>query len=64
MFPSGLGDFPHNCTAQNSEHQQQPIEPNTTGKMDYMAFPKPFESNSTGGVEKPRYLKLKLNFCL
>ncbi|XP_053260437.1 pericentriolar material 1 protein isoform X10 [Podarcis raffonei] len=54
MFPSGLGDFPHNCTAQNSEHQQQPIEPNTTGKMDYMAFPKPFESNSTGGVEKPR----------
>ncbi|XP_060134832.1 pericentriolar material 1 protein isoform X7 [Zootoca vivipara] len=54
MFPSGLGDFPHNCTAQNSEHQQQPIEPNTSGKMDYMAFPKPFGSNSTGGVEKPR----------
>ncbi|XP_044310679.1 pericentriolar material 1 protein isoform X9 [Varanus komodoensis] len=51
MFPPGLGDFPHNCNAQNSGHQP-PIE--HTGKTDFMAFPKPFESNSTAGVEKPR----------
>ncbi|XP_061440803.1 pericentriolar material 1 protein isoform X3 [Rhineura floridana] len=54
MFPSGLADFPRNCAAQSGEHQQPPLEHNTTGKTDYMAFPKPFESNSTGGAEKPR----------
>uniref|UniRef100_A0A803U0R4 Pericentriolar material 1 n=1 Tax=Anolis carolinensis TaxID=28377 RepID=A0A803U0R4_ANOCA len=52
MFPPGLGDFSQNCTAQNNE--QQPLEHNTTGKTDYMAFPKPFESSSTPGAEKPR----------
>uniref|UniRef100_G1KFP9 Pericentriolar material 1 n=1 Tax=Anolis carolinensis TaxID=28377 RepID=G1KFP9_ANOCA len=55
MFPPGLGDFSQNCTAQNNE--QQPLEHNTTGKTDYMAFPKPFESSSTPGAEKPRYFK-------
>ncbi|KAH0616162.1 hypothetical protein JD844_027082 [Phrynosoma platyrhinos] len=53
MFPSGLGDFPQNCNVQNNE-QQPPLEHNTTGKTDYMAFPKPFESSSTTGAEKSR----------
>nr|XP_060634566.1 pericentriolar material 1 protein [Anolis sagrei ordinatus] len=52
MFPPGLGDFSQNCNVQNNE--QQPLEHNTTGKTDYMAFPKPFESSSTPGAEKPR----------
>ncbi|XP_078250760.1 pericentriolar material 1 protein isoform X11 [Pogona vitticeps] len=53
IFPSGLGDFSRSCNAQNSEHQP-PLENNIAGKTDYMAFPKPFESNSNAGVEKPR----------
>ncbi|XP_042323563.1 pericentriolar material 1 protein-like isoform X2 [Sceloporus undulatus] len=53
MFPSGLGEFPQNCNVQNNE-QQPPLEHNTTGKTDNMAFPKPFESSSTSGAEKPR----------
>ncbi|XP_058048577.1 pericentriolar material 1 protein isoform X10 [Ahaetulla prasina] len=51
MFPSG--DFPHNCNAQNSEYQPT-LNHNSTGKADYMAFPKPFESNSTSGAENQR----------
>ncbi|XP_062991633.1 pericentriolar material 1 protein isoform X2 [Elgaria multicarinata webbii] len=51
MFPSGLGDFTLNCNAPNRE-QQPPLE--HTGKTDCMAFPKPFESNSPHGAEKPR----------
>ncbi|XP_066489058.1 pericentriolar material 1 protein isoform X2 [Tiliqua scincoides] len=54
MFPSSLRDFPHGYAAQNSEHQQPPLEHNTPGKNEYMAFPKPFESNSTAGAEKLR----------
>ncbi|KAJ6668585.1 hypothetical protein lerEdw1_012067 [Lerista edwardsae] len=54
MFPSSLRDFPHSYAAQNSEHQQPLLEHNTPGKNEYMAFPKPFESNSTAGAEKPR----------
>ncbi|XP_077158237.1 pericentriolar material 1 protein isoform X3 [Paroedura picta] len=60
MFPSGLGDFPHNYTARTSEQQQQqqpPLEHNTTGKTEYMAFPKPFESSPSAGAEKPRGVK-------
>ncbi|KAM6440325.1 pericentriolar material 1 protein isoform 3-T5 [Liasis olivaceus] len=53
MFPSGLGDFSHSCNAQNSEYQPT-LHHNTTGKADYMAFPKPFESNSTSGADNQR----------
>ncbi|XP_039205309.1 pericentriolar material 1 protein isoform X3 [Crotalus tigris] len=51
MFPSG--DFSHNCNVQNSEYQPT-LNHNSTGKADYMAFPKPFESNSTSGAENQR----------
>ncbi|XP_013907776.1 PREDICTED: pericentriolar material 1 protein isoform X5 [Thamnophis sirtalis] len=51
MFPSG--DFSHNCNAQNSDYQPT-LNHNSTGKADYMAFPKPFESNSTSGAENQR----------
>ncbi|ETE73288.1 Pericentriolar material 1 protein, partial [Ophiophagus hannah] len=51
MFPSG--DFSHNCNAQNSEYQPT-VNHNSTGKANYMAFPKPFESNSTSGAENQR----------
>ncbi|XP_048365372.1 pericentriolar material 1 protein isoform X3 [Sphaerodactylus townsendi] len=56
MFPSGFGDFQQNQVAQNSEqqHQQPLLEHNTTEKAEYMAFPKPFESSSSAGAEKPR----------
>ncbi|XP_060102403.1 pericentriolar material 1 protein [Heteronotia binoei] len=59
MFPSGLSDFSNNYVAQTSEqqHQQPPLEHNTTGKAEYMAFPKPFESSSTAGAERPRGVK-------
>ncbi|XP_032079668.1 pericentriolar material 1 protein isoform X7 [Thamnophis elegans] len=51
MFPSG--DFSHNCNAQNSDYQPT-LNHNSAGKADYMAFPKPFESNSTSGAENQR----------
>ncbi|KAM7168205.1 pericentriolar material 1 protein isoform 11-T13 [Macrochelys suwanniensis] len=55
MFPSGFGDFAHNVTPHNSEQlQQQPLDHNTSGKTEYMAFPKPFESSSSIGAEKQR----------
>uniref|UniRef100_A0A8C3SS51 Pericentriolar material 1 n=1 Tax=Chelydra serpentina TaxID=8475 RepID=A0A8C3SS51_CHESE len=55
MFPSGFGDFAHNVTPHNSEQpQQQPLDHNTYGKTEYMAFPKPFESSSSIGAEKQR----------
>ncbi|XP_053110484.1 pericentriolar material 1 protein isoform X3 [Hemicordylus capensis] len=56
VFPSSLGDFARNYTPQNNDHQHQqpPLEHNAYGKTEYMAFPKPFESNSTAGAEKPR----------
>nr|XP_048704093.1 pericentriolar material 1 protein isoform X11 [Caretta caretta] len=54
MFPSGFGDFAHNVTPHNSEQpQQQPLD-HTSGKTEYMAFPKPFESSSSIGAEKQR----------
>lgn len=61
MFPSG--DFSHNCNAQNSEYQPT-LNHNNTGKADYMAFPKPFESNSTSGAENQRYLKPNMWYLL
>ncbi|NWX36612.1 PCM1 protein, partial [Notiomystis cincta] len=56
VFPSGFGDFAHNNSPRSSEQQEQqhPLDHNTSGKTDYMAFPKPFESSSSNGAEKQR----------
>ncbi|XP_050803223.1 pericentriolar material 1 protein isoform X7 [Gopherus flavomarginatus] len=55
VFPSGFGDFAHNVTPHNSEQpQQRPVDHNTSGKTEYVAFPKPFESSSSLGAEKQR----------
>ncbi|XP_050829405.1 pericentriolar material 1 protein isoform X21 [Serinus canaria] len=56
VFPSGFGDFAHNVSPRSSEQQEQqhPLEHNTSGKTEYMAFPKPFESSSSNGAEKQR----------
>ncbi|KAI1238334.1 hypothetical protein IHE44_0013058 [Lamprotornis superbus] len=56
MFPSGFGDFAHNVSPRSSEQQEQqhPLDQNTSGKTEYMAFPKPFESSSSNGAEKQR----------
>ncbi|XP_019336846.1 pericentriolar material 1 protein isoform X6 [Alligator mississippiensis] len=51
-FPSGFGDFPQNVTSLGQ--QQQPLDHNASGKTEYMAFPKPFESSSSIGAEKQR----------
>ncbi|NXQ50846.1 PCM1 protein, partial [Catharus fuscescens] len=56
VFPSGFGDFAHNISPHSSEQQEQqhPPDHNTSGKTEYMAFPKPFESSSSNGAEKQR----------
>ncbi|XP_031444524.1 pericentriolar material 1 protein isoform X10 [Phasianus colchicus] len=54
VFPSGLGDFAHSGFPQSSEQQQHPLDHNTSGKTEYMAFPKPFESSSSNGAENQR----------
>uniref|UniRef100_A0A803WEW8 Pericentriolar material 1 n=1 Tax=Ficedula albicollis TaxID=59894 RepID=A0A803WEW8_FICAL len=56
VFPSGFGDFAHNVSPRSSEQQEQqhPLDHNTSGKTEYMAFPKPFESSSPNGAEKQR----------
>ncbi|XP_063012069.1 pericentriolar material 1 protein isoform X6 [Melospiza melodia melodia] len=56
VFPSGFGDFAHNVSPRSSEQQEQqhPLDQNTSGKTEYMAFPKPFESSSSNGAEKQR----------
>ncbi|XP_059700690.1 pericentriolar material 1 protein isoform X18 [Haemorhous mexicanus] len=56
VFPSGFGDFAHNISPRSSEQQEQqhPLEHNTSGKTEYMAFPKPFESSSSNGADKQR----------
>ncbi|KAM6400947.1 pericentriolar material 1 protein isoform 6-T6 [Pluvialis apricaria] len=55
VFPSGFGDFAHNISPHGSEQQQQhPLDHNASGKTEYMAFPKPFESSSSNGAEKQR----------
>ncbi|XP_062348803.1 pericentriolar material 1 protein isoform X3 [Cinclus cinclus] len=55
-FPSGFGDFAQNVSPRSSEQQEQqhPLDHNTSGKTEYMAFPKPFESSSSNGAEKQR----------
>uniref|UniRef100_G3UPV8 Pericentriolar material 1 protein C-terminal domain-containing protein n=1 Tax=Meleagris gallopavo TaxID=9103 RepID=G3UPV8_MELGA len=54
VFPSGFGDFAHSGFPQSSEQQQHPLDHNTSGKTEYMAFPKPFESSSSNGAENQR----------
>ncbi|NXV00700.1 PCM1 protein, partial [Cettia cetti] len=56
VFPSGFGDLAHNISPHSSEQQEQqhPLDHNTSGKTEYMAFPKPFESSSSNGAEKQR----------
>uniref|UniRef100_A0A8C3R2S8 Pericentriolar material 1 n=1 Tax=Cyanoderma ruficeps TaxID=181631 RepID=A0A8C3R2S8_9PASS len=56
VFPTGFGDFAHNTSPHSSEQQEQqhPLDHNTSGKTEYMAFPKPFESSSSNGAEKQR----------
>nr|XP_044997542.1 pericentriolar material 1 protein isoform X4 [Jaculus jaculus] len=55
LFPSNFGDFSQNISTPNE--QQQPLTQNPSGKTEYMAFPKPFESNSSLGAEKQRNQK-------
>ncbi|NXJ95626.1 PCM1 protein, partial [Corythaixoides concolor] len=55
VFPSVFGDFAHNISPHSSDQQQQhPLDHNASGKTEYMAFPKPFESSSSNGAEKQR----------
>ncbi|NWH72723.1 PCM1 protein, partial [Piaya cayana] len=55
LFPCGFGDFAHNISPRSNEQQQQhPLDHNASGKAEYMAFPKPFESSSSNGAEKQR----------
>lgn len=63
VFPSGFGDFAHSMSPHSSEQQQQdhPLDHNASGKTEYMAFPKPFESSSSNGAEKQRYLMSQCN---
>ncbi|XP_014641784.1 PREDICTED: pericentriolar material 1 protein isoform X10 [Ceratotherium simum simum] len=55
LFPSNFGDFPQNISTPTQ--QQQPLAQNSSGKTEYMAFPKPFESSSSIGAEKQRNQK-------
>ncbi|NXJ39804.1 PCM1 protein, partial [Ciconia maguari] len=54
VFPSGFGEFAHNISPHSGEQQQHPLDHNASGKTEYMAFPKPFESSSSNGAEKQR----------
>ncbi|KAJ7417659.1 hypothetical protein BTVI_32044 [Pitangus sulphuratus] len=56
VFPSGFGDFAHNISPRSSDQQEQqhPLDNNASGKTEYMAFPKPFESSSSNGGETQR----------
>ncbi|KFW78094.1 Pericentriolar material 1 protein, partial [Manacus vitellinus] len=56
VFPSGFGDFAHNISPHSSDQQEQqhPLDNNASGKTEYMAFPKPFESSSSNGAENQR----------
>ncbi|XP_064367150.1 pericentriolar material 1 protein isoform X11 [Dromaius novaehollandiae] len=54
VFPSGFGDFAHNISPHSEQQQQHPVDHNASGKTEYTAFPKPFESSSSNGTEKQR----------
>ncbi|KAM4710015.1 pericentriolar material 1 protein [Discoglossus pictus] len=53
MFQPGFRDFPNNFNSQQ-ETPFQPHDQNTSGKTEYMAFPKPFESSSSNAAETQR----------
>nr|XP_020028088.1 pericentriolar material 1 protein isoform X1 [Castor canadensis]XP_020028089.1 pericentriolar material 1 protein isoform X1 [Castor canadensis]XP_020028090.1 pericentriolar material 1 protein isoform X1 [Castor canadensis]XP_020028091.1 pericentriolar material 1 protein isoform X1 [Castor canadensis]XP_020028092.1 pericentriolar material 1 protein isoform X1 [Castor canadensis]XP_020028093.1 pericentriolar material 1 protein isoform X1 [Castor canadensis] len=55
LFPSNFGDFSQNISTPTE--QQHPLAQNPSGKTEYMAFPKPFESSSSVGAEKQRNQK-------
>ncbi|XP_074130153.1 pericentriolar material 1 protein isoform X26 [Sminthopsis crassicaudata] len=55
LFTPNFGDFAQNIPTPND--QQQPADQSIPGKTEYVAFPKPFESNSSIGVEKQRNQK-------
>ncbi|XP_074209581.1 pericentriolar material 1 protein isoform X16 [Camelus bactrianus] len=55
LFPSNFGDFSQNTSTPTE--QQQPLAQNPSGKTEYVAFPKPFESSSSVGAEKQRNQK-------
>ncbi|KAM4837025.1 pericentriolar material 1 protein isoform 5-T7 [Thomomys bottae] len=55
LFPSNFGDFSQNISTPTE--QQPPLAQNPSGKTEYMAFPKPFESSSSVGAEKQRNQK-------
>ncbi|XP_031195467.1 pericentriolar material 1 protein isoform X8 [Mastomys coucha] len=55
LFSSNFGDFSQNVSTPTE--QQQPLAQNPSGKTEYMAFPKPFESSSSLGAEKQRNQK-------
>lgn len=61
VFPCGFGDFAHSGFPQSSEQQQHPLDHNASGKTEYMAFPKPFESSSSTGAENQRYVLPQCN---
>uniref|UniRef100_H3AG16 Pericentriolar material 1 n=1 Tax=Latimeria chalumnae TaxID=7897 RepID=H3AG16_LATCH len=50
VFPSGFGDFAQNAATQSAQQQS---DRNTSGKMEYTAFPKPFESSSPKNQAEP-----------
>nr|KAF6460823.1 pericentriolar material 1 [Molossus molossus] len=55
LFSSNCGDFSQNISTPTE--QQQPLAQNSSGKTEYMAFPKPFESSSSVGADKQRNQK-------
>ncbi|XP_073501489.1 pericentriolar material 1 protein isoform X6 [Phyllobates terribilis] len=49
----GIGDFNPNSASQ-PDIPLQPHDANTSGKTEYMAFPKPFESNASSTADMQR----------
>ncbi|XP_069780639.1 pericentriolar material 1 protein isoform X3 [Narcine bancroftii] len=46
IFPPGFSDVSQNVSVQSSDQQPLVNEHSISGKTEYLAFPKPFESNS------------------
>ncbi|XP_043545852.1 pericentriolar material 1 protein isoform X1 [Chiloscyllium plagiosum] len=46
VFPPGFSDLSQNVSVQSNEQQPVVSEHSISGKTEYLAFPKPFESNS------------------
>nr|DBA29150.1 TPA: hypothetical protein GDO54_009406 [Pyxicephalus adspersus] len=51
IFQPETGDFTRTSTSQ-TDVPLQPHDPNTSGKTEYMAFPKPFESSSSNAGDR------------